>query len=1069
MRRLGAVAVALGMALQGAPSFAAVAPPPHAAQLAFPILFVTQVPIPGDFTSIASVFGNQRTDMQSVGRGGDLYIVYPNGAVKNLTGTAGYGVATGFQGPTSIAVREPAVHWDGTRALFSMVIGAPPQQYQYVTTYWQIYEVTGLGQGDTPVITKVPNQPAEFNNVSPIYGTDGRILFTSDRPRNGQLHLYPQLDEYEEAPTVSGLWSLDPATGDLRLLDHAPSGDFTPTIDSFGRVLFTRWDHLQRDQQADTDVLNGDTYGTFNYSDESASSYPTADRTEVYPEPRPPRTDLLNGTNLEGHTFNHFFPWQVREDGTELETLNHVGRHEFHGYFNRSINDDPNVQEFIAETSGRTNPNEIENLLQIEESPVSPGLYSGVDAPEFYTHAAGRVVTLTAPPSLPADQIVVNYVTHPSTGGYNPDGTPPPPGHTGHYRDPLPVSDGTILVAHTLETRADYNEGSRELPISRYDFRLKPLVPGAGGYFEGGVALTPGIQKTLWYWDPDVRVDYVNVTLWELNPVEVRPRSLPSMPAAVLPAPEQQIFDEEGVSPAEFQADMQAKGLAAVVSRNVTTRDAADRQQEFNLRVPGGVQTLGAPGTVYDVSSMQFFQADQIRGLGGPVNPRDGRRVLAQVMHDPAVANPPDPGGPPGGVKLGLDGSMAAFVPARRAMSWHLTAPDAAWTPIVRERYWLTFQPGEIRTCTSCHGLNSHDQANQTTPTNPPEALRALLQYWKGLVNHSLVAVDDVSVIEGDAGSPQAVFNVSLDTPAVQTVTVTYSTANGSATAGSDYVATSGTLTFAPGVVSRTASVPVIPDGAIETDETFFLNLGVATNASIVDGQGVATISDEDAPSLSNDELVHGSAQRRALSALPGPSDRDYFRLAQSPGASYEVTVDGFSGGLSPVVLERLAADNATVLQSVSSGSQGVASLRWVNGSGPVTNQHISVRSGGCGAACTQDDTYRLRAYETTGFISRFNNSASQVTVLVLQSSSPDPVSGTLILRSTAGATVASRTFALAPRGTYVLNTATVAPGVSGSVSVGHDGHYGDVTGKVVSVEPSTGFTFDTAMVPRPR
>src|SRR3546814_10016913 len=46
------------------------------------------------------------------------------------------------------------------------------------------------------------------------------------------------------------LWSLDPATGDLFMLDHSPSGDFTPILDSFGRVVFTRWDHLQRDQQA---------------------------------------------------------------------------------------------------------------------------------------------------------------------------------------------------------------------------------------------------------------------------------------------------------------------------------------------------------------------------------------------------------------------------------------------------------------------------------------------------------------------------------------------------------------------------------------------------------------------------------------------------------------------------------------------------------------------------------------------------------------------------------------------------------------------------------------------------
>jgi hypothetical protein len=171
-----------------------------------PILFVTQVPVPADFTTIGAVFGNHQGALWSVARGGDLWIRYGDGTMKNLTSAAGYGNA-GMQGTGGIAVREPSVHWSGTKALFSMVIGAPTQQYQVLTYYWQIYEVTGLAPNDTPVITRVSNQPVNFNNVSPIYGTDDRIIFTSDRPRDGQPHLHPQLDEYEEAPVVSGLWS----------------------------------------------------------------------------------------------------------------------------------------------------------------------------------------------------------------------------------------------------------------------------------------------------------------------------------------------------------------------------------------------------------------------------------------------------------------------------------------------------------------------------------------------------------------------------------------------------------------------------------------------------------------------------------------------------------------------------------------------------------------------------------------------------------------------------------------------------------------------------------------------
>jgi len=49
----------------------------------------------------------------------------------------------------------------------------------------------------------------------------------------------------------------------------------------------------------------------------------------------------------------------------------------------------------------------------------------------------------------------------------------------------------------------------------------------------------------------------------------------------------------------------------------------------------------------------------------------------------------------------------------------------------VRERYWITYQPGEIRTCAVCHGLNTADQAGQPLATNAPAALRSLLRYWK--------------------------------------------------------------------------------------------------------------------------------------------------------------------------------------------------------------------------------------------------------------------------------------------------------------------------------------------------
>ncbi len=105
--------------------------------------------------------------------------------------------------------------------------------------------------------------------------------------------------------------------------------------------------------------------------------------------------------------------------------------------------------------------------------------------------------------------------------------------------------------------------------------------------------------------------------------------------------------------------------------------------------------------------------------------------------------------------------------------------------------------------------------------------------------------VDDVTVGEADGGVR---FTVSLDRPnPVQIVRVTYATANGTATAGLDYEARSGTLEFSSGVVSRTVRVPITDDTEWEDSETLSLVLSAPRNAEIADRVGVGTIVDDDA------------------------------------------------------------------------------------------------------------------------------------------------------------------------------------------------------------------------------
>jgi hypothetical protein len=695
-------------------------------------MFVTQVPIPADFATIGSTFANQSADPSACGRGGDLYIRYPDGTLRNLTRAAGFGLS-GAQFTNGIAVRQPCIHWSGKKAVFSMVVGAPRYQYDYATVnYWQLYEITNFTDpSSVPTITKVPNQPTNFNNVAPVYGTDDRIIFASDRPRNGQPQLYPQLDEYEEQATVTGLWSLQPATGNLFMLNHTPSRAFSPVLDSAGRLVFVRWDHLQRDQQADTDWEQGSiTYGTFNWSDESPSSVATTNQTEVFPEPRNVRTDLLAGTGLSGNNFNQFFPWAINQDGTAEETLNHIGRHEIGGsYASASFTNDPNLQDLYY-FGGNYNTNTIDNFLELSEDPRTPGLFYGIDAPEFGTHAGGQIVSITGATNINAFHMLVNYLTPRSTRTYASSATNIPPDHTGFSRTPLMTTDGYLIASHTAYTLYENGGGSTAFPSTKYDFRLK-FLRVTNGFYAPSATLTSGLTNRAMYWDPDSLVTQTNL-LWEFDPVEVVARPRPPAFEAPVPAPELAAFDAAGVDVDMFRNYLRTHELALIVSRDVTTRDHADHLQPFNLRIAGTThQTLGAPGKIYDIAWLQLFQADQLRSLnyGNPARPRAGRRVLAQYLHDPAVDNPSPAGAPLSSIRLQLDGSSAALVPARRAMSWQLT--DTNGTGVVRERYWLTFAPGEIRSCTSCHGINVMDQAQHPTPTNTPLALIQVLNYWK--------------------------------------------------------------------------------------------------------------------------------------------------------------------------------------------------------------------------------------------------------------------------------------------------------------------------------------------------
>ena len=112
------------------------------------------------------------------------------------------------------------------------------------------------------------------------------------------------------------------------------------------------------------------------------------------------------------------------------------------------------------------------------------------------------------------------------------------------------------------------------------------------------------------------------------------------------------------------------------------------------------------------------------------------------------------------------------------------------------------------------------------------------------------LSVDDVSVAEGDSGTKTLTFTVSLSAASNLTVTANFATADASANAGSDYQASTGSLTFNPGDTNKTVAVTITGDTTNEPDETFVVNISNPVNATVSDGQGVGTIVNDDAPVL---------------------------------------------------------------------------------------------------------------------------------------------------------------------------------------------------------------------------
>lgn len=163
----------------------------------------------------------------------------------------------------------------------------------------------------------------------------------------------------------------------------------------------------------------------------------------------------------------------------------------------------------------------------------------------------------------------------------------------------------------------------------------------------------------------------------------------------------------------------------------------------------------------------------------------------------------------------------------------------------------MTFSPGETSKTISVQVIGDRiAEPNETFAVNLTGATNATIAAGQGIGtiydDEPRISITDATVNEGNTGTRPINFAVSLSMAYDVSVTISYVTANGTAAAGSDYQAKSGTLTIPSGQTSGIITVQVSGDRVAESNETFFLNLSNPNYGTISDGQGVGTILDDE-------------------------------------------------------------------------------------------------------------------------------------------------------------------------------------------------------------------------------
>ncbi len=147
--------------------------------------------------------------------------------------------------------------------------------------------------------------------------------------------------------------------------------------------------------------------------------------------------------------------------------------------------------------------------------------------------------------------------------------------------------------------------------------------------------------------------------------------------------------------------------------------------------------------------------------------------------------------------------------------------------------------------------------------------------------------INNVAKPEGNSGTSTMTFNVTLSAASQQTVTVNYKTKNNTAVAPSDFVAKTGTLTFAPGVKKQTIAIIINGDTQVESDEKFKVILSNAVNARIADSTGVGTIQNDDVAAATTAMTAKSANHDNAVILGPAEGRNTTSFLNHSPSAIF--------------------------------------------------------------------------------------------------------------------------------------------------------------------------------------